>query len=423
MTTHETVEIDTGVDDIVVRLTPVERRTFRSFVDCNMASAWIGDRFRIFPGKYGEDPVWGPAAELKIGEGATVAEAFDLPHEDFVAPALPANASPGEPGLQGAVWFETVYQDARDPSGRTLFALYHNENYPETLPFDPVSGEGMRDADWPPGLKGEGSIQAAPRIGIMRSTDGGDSWDDRGILLEDRDERMIRLPVNRNYCFPGGVGDPSAVASGDHLYVFYGEYAYPTAWTAEGWDREVEASAQCISVARVPLDALDDPRGAARRWDGSAFAAPWDGAGEPIANLRIPASEGGGAVSQGDELYYWGPSVSWNEHLGVWIMLMGRVDGAFWVGDSLFLSVNPNADLGVGDAAQQWSTPVRIVHRPGHTLWYPSLQPTDTPEDLTAKRTCLRLGGRARLWFKDFEGEGDAYLSDDLVELTRKGEA
>jgi hypothetical protein len=367
--------------------------------------------------------VWGPAAELKIGEGATVAEAFDLPHEDFVAPALPANASPGEPGLHGAVWFETVYQDARDPSGRTLFALYHNENYPETLPFDPVSGEGMRDADWPPGLKGEGSIQAAPRIGIMRSTDGGDSWDDRGILLEDRDERMIRLPVNRNYCFPGGVGDPSAVASGDHLYVFYGEYAYPTAWTAEGWDREVEASAQCISVARVPLDALDDPRGAARRWDGSAFAAPWDGAGEPIANLRIPASEGGGAVSQGDELDYWGPSVSWNEHLGVWIMLMGRVDGAFWVGDSLFLSVNPNADLGVGDAAQQWSTPVRIVHRPGHTLWYPSLQPTDTPEDLTAKRTCLRLGRRARLWFKDFEGEGDAYLSDDLVELTRKGEA
>jgi len=53
----------------------------------------------------------------------------------------------------------------------------------------------MRDADWPPGLKGEGSIQAAPRIGIMRSTDGGDSWDDRGILLEDRDERMIRLPA------------------------------------------------------------------------------------------------------------------------------------------------------------------------------------------------------------------------------------
>ncbi|MFM9021664.1 MAG: hypothetical protein ACKOOA_10095, partial [Sediminibacterium sp.] len=35
------------------------RVTFNSFVDCNMAEAWIGDTFRIFPGKYGEDPLWG----------------------------------------------------------------------------------------------------------------------------------------------------------------------------------------------------------------------------------------------------------------------------------------------------------------------------------------------------------------------------
>ena len=34
---------------------------FNSFVDCNMAEAWIGDTFRIFPGKYGEDPLWGYA--------------------------------------------------------------------------------------------------------------------------------------------------------------------------------------------------------------------------------------------------------------------------------------------------------------------------------------------------------------------------
>jgi hypothetical protein len=29
---------------------------FNSFVDCNMAEAWVGDTLRIFPGKYGEDP-------------------------------------------------------------------------------------------------------------------------------------------------------------------------------------------------------------------------------------------------------------------------------------------------------------------------------------------------------------------------------
>jgi hypothetical protein len=416
-------DIETGVDDIVVRLHDVERLVFRSFVDCNMASAWIGDRFRIFPGKYGEDPVWGAAEDLKFVDGATVREAFSSLPEEFTAPTLPPNAPPGEPGLHGAVWFETVYQDASDPSGRTLYALYHNENYPETLPFDAETGEGLTGRDWPPGLKGDGSVQAVPRIGIMHSDDGGLSWTDRGILLEDRDERMIRLPVNRNYCFPGGVGDPSAVASGDHLYVFFGEYAYPTAWSADAWDREAEAAAQCISVARLPLASLDAPTGAARRWGGTAFDAPWDGAGQPIASLRIPSGEGGGAVSQGDELYYWGPSVSWNEELEVWIMLMGRVDGAFWVGDSLFLSVNPHRDLGAGDNAQQWSTPVRIVHRPGRTLWYPALQPVDSPEDLAARRTSVRIGREARLFFKDMPDDPEEYISDFRVEFLRRGES
>lgn len=407
--------IDTGVDGIRVRLTPVDRQAFGTFVDCNMATAWVGDTFRIFPGKYGEDPVWGNGSHLKYADGATVAEAFGRRADEFREPVLPPNSPPGTPGLHGAVWFETVYQDGSDATGRTLYALYHNENYPETLPFDAATGEGLRADDWPPGLKGEGSVQAVPRIGIMRSRDGGETWEDRGILLEDRDDRMIRLPVNRNYCFPGGVGDPCAVASGDHLYVFFGEYAYPTSWSAEGWDRETEAAAQCVSVARIPLSSLDDPTGAARRWDGAAFAAPWDHPGRPIPALRIPADEGGGAVSQGDELYYWGPSVSWNEHLGVWVMLLGRVDGPFWVGDSLYLSVNPHADLGEGDNAQDWSTPVRIVHRPGHRLWYPALQPADSAEDLAGRRTGARLGRTARLWFKD----GDDYVSDYRVELDR----
>mgnify|MGYP000135477485 CR=1 FL=1 len=422
------ITIATGVQDIVVRLRAADRRTFDWFIDCNMATAWVGDRFRIFPGKYGEDPLWGAASELGYADGATVAEAFAQPSSAFTRPVMPPNVPPGTAGLHGAVWFESIYQDPADPSGRTLYALYHNENYPETLPFDPATGEGYRDEAWPPGLGGDDTVQAVPRIGIMHSTDGGERWQDRGLLLEDRDERMIRLPVNRNYCFPGGVGDPSAVADGEFLYVFFGEYAYPTAWDAATWDRDVEAAAQCISVARVPLAALDAPTGAARRWDGRAFAAPWDGPGAPIASLRIPREEGGGAVSQGDELYHWGPSVSWNEDLQVWVMVMGRVDGPFWAGDSLYLSINPHRELGEGDASQRWSTPVRIIHRPGHKLWYPSLQPTDSPVDLAAKRTSLRLGREARLWFKDGFGiEGvdyqHIYISDFVLELGREGDA
>ncbi len=401
------------------RLEPTERFVFGSFVDCNMASAWVGDAFRIFPGKYGEDPVWGAANELMYADGATPDEAFLTPHDGFTRPTLPSNAAPGTPGLHGAVWFESVHQDARDPSGRTLYALYHNENYPETLPYDARTGEGYRDEDWPPGLQGDSSIQAVPRIGIMRSTDGGVTWSDRGVILQDADERMIRLPHNRNNTFPGGVGDPSAVASGDHLYVFFGEYAYPGPWRADEHDPLLEASGQCISVARIPLADLDEPVGRARRWDGTAFAAAPDGVGVPIRSLQIPASEGGGAVSAGDERYYWGPSVSWNEYLECWVMLMGRVDAGYWVGDSVFISFNPHADLGVGANAQDWSTPELLLRREGRTLWYPSLQPLATEEDIAARRTSVRLGRRARLFVKDIVPGADYYGSDYVIEFTR----
>lgn len=397
------------------RLEKTERFVFQSFVDCNMAAAWVGDRLRIFPGKYGEDPVWGQARELKYGEGRDADEVFLLPAEAFVAPTLPPNAAPGSPGLHGAVWFETVYQDARDPSGMTLYALYHNENYPSTLPYDAATGEGYRDEAWPPGLLGDESIQAVCRIGIMKSTDGGDTWEDRGILLQDLDARMIRWPINRNNTFPGGVGDPSCVASGDHLYVFFGEYGYPGTYEESTHDPDVEASGQCISVARVPLAALDSPTGVARRWDGSSFAAPHDGVGRPIAALQIPASDNGGAVSAGDRSFHWGPSVSWNEHLECWVMVMGRVDAGFWVGSRLYVSFNPHRDLGQGANSQDWTTPHLLVDRPGHTLWYPSLQPLATPEDVEARRTCLRLGRTARLFFKDMAGDQHVYISDFLV--------
>lgn len=413
-------EIETGVDGIVVRLHDSERQVFGSWVDCNMSTAWVGDRFRIFPGKYGEDPVWGDGNELKVGEGATVSETFALPSEAFVHPKLPSVVKPEEEGLHGSVWFESIYQDPQDRSGRTLYSLYHNENYPSTLIYKPETGEGMSDDNWPPGLLGDNSIQAAPRIGIMKSIDGGDSWENLGIILEDRNDRMIRLPINKNYCFPGGVGDPSAIANEEYLYVFFGEYAYPEKFSAETWSSETEASGQCVSVGRILISDLDDPTKKAKRWDGSGFNADWNGVGQPIKSLQIPKELGGGGVSQGDELYYWGPSVSWNDEIQAWVMLLGRVDGPFWVGGQLFLSINTNKDLGSGDNSQQWSTPVEIVNRPGHILWYPSLQPDDSPESLALKRTCLNLGKYSRLWFKDMTPEEHLYLSDFVVEFARK---
>ncbi|MBX2960872.1 MAG: hypothetical protein KF687_00070 [Cyclobacteriaceae bacterium] len=398
------------------KLIPAERFVFKSFVDCNMAEAWIGDTLRIFPGKYGEDPVWGDARELKYADGLHADEVFLTPHEKFKEPIMPPNAPVGTDGLHGAVWFETVYQDVQDASGRTLYAVYHNENYPETLPYNEATGEGYLDKNWPQGLRGPESAAAVCRIGIMKSTNGGKQWENKGIFIEDLQPRMILTPHNYSNTFAGGVGDPSAVASGEYLYLFYGEYSYPGVYDSFAYSPEVEASGQCISIARIKLTDLENPVGKANRWDGTGFNAPHNGIGKPIPSLQIPAEEGGGPAS-GKGQYHWGPSVSWNYYLNCWVMLMGKVEDTSWKGSSIYISFNMNKDLGKGDNAIQWSKPQLVLTKPGRVLWYPALQPINTEEDIKNKNTSMKTGKRARLFVKD--SEANEYSSMFIIEFQK----
>lgn len=417
-------------NQVSFQLVKAEKKLFRSFVDCNMAEVWVADTFRIFPGKHGEDTLWGYSDNLRFGNGRNADEAFANRFEDLVQPAMPPNVKPSvyvrqwnDPaavkGVVGAVWFETVYQDERNPSGRTLYAIYHNENYPWNFPYDAASGQGYIDRHWPRGLTGPGSPAAVSRIGIMKSVNGGYSWENKGIFIEDLQPRMILRPHNTSNTFAGGVGDPSAVASGDHLYLFYGEYAYPGNYDSASYHPKVEWSGQCISVARIRIDDLDDPIGKARRWDGKAFDAPADGIGKPIAALQIPVERGGGGASTPDKQFHWGPSVSWNTYLNCWVMMMGKVESKSWTGSSIWISFNYNRDLGEGDHAQQWTKPQLVLDKPGHILWYPSLQPMNTEEDIKNRYTCTRLGQRARLYYKDQAGPESEYLSDYIIEFRR----
>jgi hypothetical protein len=399
------------------RLISTDTFHFNNFVDCNMAEVWVGDTLRIFPGKYGEDPVWGFANDLKFASGANADEVFSTPAEKYITPTLPKNAPVGQPGLHGAVWFETVYQDERDPSGRTLYAIYHNENYPETLPYDEKTGDGYLDRNWPLGLTDRITPAAVPRIGVMKSTDGGWNWENRGLFLEDLQPRMILKPHNTSKTFAGGVGDPSAVAVGEYLYLFYGEYGYPAVYDSAIYSPDTEMSGQCISIARIKITELDDPQGKALRWDGKGFNAPWNGIGQPVTSLQIPKASGGGPASSPEGGFHWGPSVSWNTYLECWVMLMGKVEGQSWIGNELYISFNPHSDLGEGANSQAWSKPKLLLEKPGHVLWYPSLQPLNTPEDVAAKNTSLKLGKRARLFFK--YSDLGRYMSEYIVEFEK----
>ncbi len=399
-------------------LTPSEKFIFNSFVDCNMATVWVGDTFRIFPGKYGEDPLWGGARELKYASGSSVDEVFSKSPGEFIEPSIPPNAPAGTKGLHGAIWFETLYKDPIDQTGKTLFALYHNENYPSTLPYDSTDGTGYRDIDWPQGLRGPETKTAVCRIGIMQSVDGGKSWTDKGILLQDYQPRLILRPHNTGINFAGGVGDPSAVANEEYLYVFYGEYGYPGTYSSANYDSSLEWSGQCISIARIPLANLDNPAGKAKRWDGAGFNSPSDSVGKPVTSLQIPQSEGGGPASSPTGKYYWGPSVSWNTYLNCWVMLMAKAEGPSWKGSSMYISFNTNANLGEGNNSQKWSTPKLLLNKPGHTIWYPSLQPFATNADKEKKYTSVKLDKKARLFYKDQYRDKSPYLSEYIIEFT-----
>jgi hypothetical protein len=406
-------------DDFKFTFTPAKKFVFNSFVDCNMSEVWVADTFRIFPGKYGEDPLWGPSNNLKYGDGRHIDEAFSRKEAEFIAPKMPPNALSGKPGLHGAVWFESIYQDANDKSGKTLFALYHNENYPATLPYDTKTGKGYKNVNWPQGLKGPSSPSAVCRIGIMKSVDGGQSWKNNGIFIEDEQPRLILRPNNTAANFAGGTGDPSAVANGQYLYLFYGEYGYPGIYSKSAYNPKTEWAGQCISVARIPLTDLDSPQKKGKRWDGKGFNASYNGVGRAIASIQIPWVSGGGPASSPNGKYYWGPSVSWNTYLKAWVMLMAKAEGPSWKGNSIYISFNKNADLGNGDNSQRWSAPKLLLKRDGHILWYPSLQPVDSSANPQNKYSSVKLGQKARLFFKDMHGDKSDYISEYTIEFKK----
>ena len=403
------------------RLIPTDKIRFNSFVDCNMAEAWIGDTLRIFPGKYGEDPLWGNAKDLKYSDGLNSIDAFSNQSKEFHNPKMPTNVLPHEEGLHGAVWFETMYQDPKDKSGKTLYGIYHNENYPQTFPYRPKTGKGyLASKLWPRGITGLESPAAVCRIGIMKSIDGGKSWENKGIFIEDLNERMTLKPNNISQTFAGGVGDPSAVVNGDYLYLFYGEYGYPGEYNSTNFDPNKEMNGQCISIARVALKDLNQPQGKAKRWDGSGFNIPFDGVGVPVKSLQISKNEGGGPISSEKGGYYWGPSVSWNEYLNCWVMLMAKSEGLSWKGSKVYISFNRNKNFDLGNNSQEWTKPSILFEKPGYILWYPSLQPLNDQESVQNKYTSLRLGKRARFFVKRIKPGDDSYASDCIIEFEKE---
>ena len=83
--------------------------------------------------------------------------------------------------------------------------------------------------------------------------------------------------------------------------------------------------------------------------------------GSRLRPYKFRLNQGGGPASSASGGFYWGPSVSWNTYLDCWVMLMGKVTGPSWAGNSVFISFNKNKDLGNALQSQEWTTPAIVV--------------------------------------------------------------
>ncbi|HEY0865964.1 MAG TPA: hypothetical protein VGE01_01220 [Fimbriimonas sp.] len=223
----------------------------------------------------------------------------------------------------GGRWIEATFKHPNE----TLYGWYHNEPL-----LDVFSVQNS----------GKDHKLTAPNIGSCRSFDDGRTWEDMGAILTVSDDSYF--PETRNYYFGGGNGDFSVIVEGDYAYLPMGLY-----------NRKVEE--QGVGWARLPIDRLDDPVGAAEKW----FEGGWSQPGlKGRATPTWPAKGDWHSVAPD---VYWGPSIHWNRHLNCYVILLNRAIGTRWEPGGIYVSFGDS----LADPAS-WTEPEPILEGGS---WYP----------------------------------------------------
>ena len=283
--------------------------------DCNRPSFWVGDTFyQIVSNQH----AWRSTG----GRDAATAQQFTLSRFADDHPAFAWDStrrwyvrdinSAVDPTPTPMRWIESVY---RRPADGVLFGLYHLEEGPYVRCGAPF----------------ERPYLSVPHIGLARSQDDGRSWHNLGIILSDGSFPIhCDLPIR---FFAGGVGDPSMAVGPDSASVYIAFTDYSGA----------DPSTQGIQLARLALRDLDAPlttdgRSKAFRWHRGAWSAPGlqGTPGPRVGQSWAPVPLGQAtpilppAISWQDPMGggFWGPSLSWNTHLGAFVLLLNKVSGA-----------------------------------------------------------------------------------------------
>ena len=238
-----------------------------------------------------------------------------------------------EPRTHYPLWIESAWKD----DDGIVYAWYHHE----------------------PGGLCPGSLLTAPRIGALRSSDGGRTFRDLGLVLESGD------PMNcaaKNGFFGSGHGDFSVILDRDrrYFYFFFSNYGGPLA-------------NQGVAVARMAFEDREQPVGAVKKFYAGTWTEPGiGGAVTPIFPARAPW--------EGTETdAFWGPAVQWNTSLERYVIVMNHVCcRTQWPQEGAYVTYNRDLADPTG-----WSYPIRLLgsEQMGSALgYYPQLIGTGVGE-------------------------------------------
>ena len=313
-------------------LTPTTQSTsFPADADSNSPFVWVDEQLIAFNSAAGQP--WrsiGPSL-FELGEAERIVY---------------------QQGSNGGRWMEAVIKDERG----ILYGFYHNE--PLIYPPDQVVHFGVC------GLRADKTI---PRIGMARSKNNGQDWDDLGIVLE-ANKTLFEMDClsSENHYFVGGHGDFSAILKedSDEVFIYFSNYSGLAPRLGESFDQNQNYD-QGIAVAWMPWSKRDQPVGQFHKyysntWDTEKGLGGYASAINPEFANKISWHE----ITTDA---FWGPSIHYNTYLKMYVMLLNHaVDtGPSWKQEGIYISFSPSIE---NPAA--WSRPVRIIEGGG---WYPQV--------------------------------------------------
>lgn len=250
------------------------------------------------------------------------------------------------------MWIESIW---RDPEDGLVYGWYHNE------PGGYCPGKGL----------------TVPRIGALVSRDGGETFEDLGIVLSSGDVPNCNA---QNGFFAGGHGDFSVVLdpAGEYFYFLFDNYGGAT-------------STQGVTIARLAYGDRANPVGNVQKYYQGAWEQPGIGGRvTPILPVRV-----GWERSNTDA--FWGPAVSWNAYIQKYVILLNRACcKPEWPQEGIYLSFsNDLSNPATWSAPVKILTPQQIGFAPGY---YPQLVGTAPGESdsLTGQASRIFVKGISR---------------------------